>query len=69
MVSQENFNELLYIFPDVKKKLSESLVQYQDKYKQWLKNQIMQIAYFKTLRTSSLEKIVYKLQQEFFEEG
>ena len=69
MVNQENFNELLYIFPDVKKKLSESLVQYQDKYKQWLKNQIMQISYFKTLRTSSLEKIVYKLQQEFFEEG
>lgn len=61
MVNQENFNELLYIFPDVKKKLSESLVQYQDKYKQWLKNQIMQISYFKTLRTSSLEKIVYKL--------
>ena len=28
MVSQENFNELLHIFPDIKKNLSDSLVQY-----------------------------------------
>ena len=28
MVSQDNFNELLHIFPDIKKKLNDSLVQY-----------------------------------------
>ena len=69
MVSQENFNELLHIFPDIKKKLNDSLVQYQDKYKQWLKSQLLNIVYFQRLRTNTLETLVYKLQQEFFEEG
>jgi len=46
MVSQDNFNELLHIFPDIKKKLNDNLVQYQDKYKQWLKNQLLNIVYF-----------------------
>ena len=69
MVSQENFNELLHIFPDIKKKLNDSLVQYQDKYKQWLKSQLPNIVYFNSLRTNMLETLVYKLQQESFEEG
>lgn len=62
MVQQENFNELLHIFPDIKKKLKASLVQYQDKYKQWLKNQLLNIVYFKHLRTNTLETLVYNLQ-------
>lgn len=69
MVSQDNFNELLHIFPDIKKKLNDNLVQYQDKYKQWLKNQLLNIVYFQQLRTNTLETLVYKLHQEFFEEG
>ena len=61
MVSQDNFNELLHIFPDIKKKLNDSLVHYQDKYKQWLKSQILKISYFQRLRTKTLETLVYNL--------
>ena len=69
MVSHQNFNEMLHIFPDIKKKLNDSLVQYQDKYKQWLKSQLENISYFNNLRSNLLETLVYKLQSEFFEEG
>ena len=69
MVSEDNFKELLHIFPDIKSKLNDSLVQYQDKYKQWLKSQILKIVYFQRVRTNTLEILVYQLQQEFFEEG
>ena len=62
MVSEDNFKELLHIFPDIKKKLNDSLVQYQDKYKQWLKSQLLNIVYFQRLRTNTLETLVYKLQ-------
>ena len=58
-----------HIFPDIKKKLNDSLVQYQDKYKQWLKSQLENISYFNNLRSNLLETLVYKLQSEFFEEG
>ena len=61
-VSQDDFNELLHIFPDIKKKLTDNLVQYQDKYKQWLKSQLLNITYFNKLRTNTLETLVYKLQ-------
>jgi len=44
MIAQDNFSELLHIFPDVKKKLNEHLVQYQDKYKQWLKNLLLNLS-------------------------
>ena len=33
MVAQDNFNELMHIFPEIKKKLNDGLIQYQDKYK------------------------------------
>ena len=46
MVQADNFNELLHIFPDIKKKLHDSLMCYQDKHKQWLKSQITYISYF-----------------------
>ena len=62
MVSEDNFKELLHIFPDIKQKLNDSLVQYQDKYKQWLKSQILKIVYFQRLKTNTLEILVYQLQ-------
>lgn len=34
-----------------------------------MKNQLLNIGYFQNLRTNTLENLVYKLQQEFFEEG
>ena len=61
--------ELLHIFPEIKKKLNDDLILYQDKYKQWLKSKILNIVYFRGLKTKTLETLVYKLQQEFYEEG
>jgi len=68
-VSKEHFQELCQNYPEIKKKLFENLRQYQDQFKKWQKQQLKNINYFQHLSNEILETLVYKLRQEYFEDG
>ena len=68
-VSKEHFQELCHNYPEIKKKLFENLRQYQDQFKKWQKQQLKNINYFQHLSVDILETLVYKLRQEYFEDG
>ena len=69
MISADHFGELCHLFPDIRKKLHEGMINYKDPYKKWQKAQLTNINYIKGISPNSLEELTYKLGHEFFEDG
>jgi len=69
MITADHFDELCHLFPEIKKKLHDGMINYKDPYKKWQKIQLQNINYLKEISQVTLEELTYKLGHEFFEEG
>lgn len=75
-LNPENFQEMLDVFPDIKKLLLNKVSKYKDHWRIFIKNMIRRVPYFYKLDQNLLSLIMYSLEQVrydsgeiFFEEG
>ena len=57
------------VFPEVRVRMQENLIQYQDKYKCWQKFQLLNVEYFRDLSVETYEELILNLQQEVYQSG
>lgn len=64
-VGKEKFDEMLYMFPELRQKFKNHLFSYQDKYKKWIKQQMRNILYLKYLPENVTDEFIIIMQKEF----
>ena len=65
-ITQETFNEIITIFPDVKNAMKQNFIQYQDRFRCWQKMMLLNIDYFRDLSIETYEELIFVLRNEVF---
>lgn len=68
-ITQETFNEIITIFPDVKNAMKQNFIQYQDRFRCWQKMMLLNIDYFRDLSIETYEELIFVLRNEVFQTG
>lgn len=68
-IHKEAFTKILTIFPDLKRKMKQNMIQYQDKYKCWQKFQLLNIPYLRDLEVETYEELIIYLRSDSYQTG
>lgn len=68
-LNEENFNELIRYFPEIRNRFKETVRKYHDHWKDYQIQMLGEIDYFKKLHYEAKEEMHYLLKQENFETG
>lgn len=68
-ITFETFNEIITIFPDVKNAMKQNFIKYQDTFRCFQKQMLLNIDYFRDLSIETYEELIFVMRNEVFQTG
>lgn len=68
-IEKETFDQMITIFPDIKNKMKQNLILYQDKFRCWQKFKLLNVDYLRNLSIETYEELIIYLNHENFQAG